>query len=108
MIEQRKEKDYTIASISGKLMGGKETAEFNKYISGLQYNGTVNLILDLSNVRWINGAGIRALITSDASFKRSDRTIKFVNLSPKVKEVLTFTRLSSVLDIYDSVEDARK
>jgi len=108
MIEQRKEKGYTIASLSGKLMGGPETVEFNKYISELQYNGTVNLNLDLRNVRWINGTGIRALITSDASFKRSNRNIKFVNLSPKVKDVLAFTGVSSVLDIYDSVEDARK
>lgn len=108
MIEQRKEKDYTIASLSGKLMGGPETAEVHNFINGLQKNGIVNLILDLRNVRWINGAGIRALITSDASFKRSNRTIKFVNLSPKVKDILTFTGVNSVLNIYDSVEDARK
>ncbi|KPK95831.1 hypothetical protein AMJ80_03310 [bacterium SM23_31] len=108
MIEHRKEKGYTIATVSGKLMGGPETAEFYNFINSLQLNGTVNLILDLGNVRWINGAGIRALINSDASLKQYNRAIKFVNLSPKVKDILTITGVSSVLDIYDSVEDAKK
>jgi len=108
MIEQRKENSYTITSISGKLMGGQETGEFNKYINNLRNNGTVNLILDLGGVRWINAAGIGALIAGINSFKNGNRTIRLANLSPKVKDVFTITNLSTVLDIYDSVEDARK
>ena len=108
MIEQRKESDYTITSISGKLMGGPETAEFNKYISNLRNNGTVNLILDLGGLRWINAAGIGALIAGITSFKNNNRTVRLVNLSPKVKDVFTITNLSAVLEIYDSVEDTRK
>jgi len=35
MIEHREEKGYTIASISGKLMGGPEIAEVHNFINGL-------------------------------------------------------------------------
>ncbi|KPK87070.1 hypothetical protein AMJ80_12680 [bacterium SM23_31] len=108
MIEHRKENDYTVTSINGKLMGGPETAEFNDYISNLQNNGIVNLIFDLGGVRWINAAGIGALIAGIANLKNNNRTVKLANLSPKVKDVFNITRLSAVLEIYDSVEDAKK
>lgn len=89
-------------------MGGPETAEFNDYISNLQNNGIVNLIFDLGGVRWINAAGIGALIAGIANLKNNNRTVKLANLSPKVKDVFNITRLSAVLEIYDSVEDAKK
>jgi len=108
MIEQRTENLFTIVTLSGKLMGGPETDEFRKCVKDLQKKGVDNLILDLGHVRWINSAGIGALISGFATFKRSKGTIKFVNLSPKVKDVLTITKLSTILDIYDSLENARK
>ena len=108
MIEQRNKNGYTVTSISGKLMGGPETDEFNKYVDDLQNNGIVNLVFDLGGVRWINGAGIGALITCFNSFKNTKRSIKFANPSPKVKDILDITRLSAELEIYDSVESAIK
>lgn len=108
MIEQRKDNGFTITLISGKLMGGPETVEFNNYMNSLRNNGIVSLILDLSGVRWINAAGIGALITSINALKKCNRTVRLANLSPKVKDVFAITNLSNVLDIYDSVEDARK
>ena len=108
MFEQRKENGYTVLSISGKLMGGPETAEFNKYMSSLQNYVTVNLVLDLGGIRWINAAGIGALIAGITSFKSGKGTIKFANPSPKVKEMLTITRLITEMEIYDSVESAVK
>ena len=108
MIDQRTENCCTIVTLSGKLMGGPETDEFRKRVKDLQQKGVNNLILDLGDVRWINSAGIGALISGFASFKRSKGTIKFANLSPKVKDILTITKLSTVLEIYDSVESARK
>ena len=108
MIEQRIDEHYTVLSVSGKLMGGPETSEFYTCISELNSRKVDNLILDLGDVRWINSAGIGALIASFVSFKNRNGTIKFVNLSPKVKDIFTITKLSTVLEIYDSVENAKK
>jgi anti-sigma B factor antagonist len=108
MIGKKEIGSYTVISVSGKLMGGPETAEFSEYVNGLQKSGVSNLILDLGDVQWINSAGIGALIASFMSFKAVGGVIRFANLSPKVRDVLQITKLAAVLEIYDSVESAER
>jgi anti-anti-sigma factor len=108
MIETRIVGGYTVVVVHGKLMGGPETTEFSSYITVLGKSGIDKLILDLSDVPWINSAGIGALIASFVSFKKANGVIRFANPSSKVKDVLAITKLITVLEVYDSVDSAQK
>lgn len=99
---------YMVLPVCGKLMGGPETSDLSSKVSELQNEGVGRLILDLSGVQWINSAGIGVLVGWFVSFKNRNAIIRFANLSPKVDEVFAITKLHTVLDIYESVEAAKK
>lgn len=99
---------YTVIPVSGKLMGGPETDRFSEKIAEHRDDGILNLILDLSGVRWINSAGVGALVAHFVSFRNRKGTIRFANLSPKVQEIFEITKLDSVMEVYDTVEQAGK
>lgn len=99
---------FLVLPVSGKLMGGPETSDFSSKVAELQSEGIGRLILDLSGVQWINSAGIGVLVGWFVSFKNKNAIIWFANLSPKVDEVFAMTKLHTVLEVFEFVEDAKK
>lgn len=56
-----------------------------------------NVVLDLSNVKYMDSSGLGALVSVWASAKRAGREIKLISLSQRVKELLHLTNLDKVL-----------
>ena len=107
MFKRFKTDDCDILTVKGKLMGGPETNDFRILVSEIQDEGEEMLIVDLGELQWINSAGVGALISSYVTYHNKNKKIKFVNLSPKVQEVLKITRLDTVLEIHATVDEAK-
>jgi anti-sigma B factor antagonist len=81
-----------------KLMGGPETSALKQTLCGLLKEG-IQVILDLSKVRWINSAGLGLLISTHIQFRKCGSSLILVNPSPKVQALLRMTKLASVFEI---------
>ncbi len=63
-------------------------------------------MLDLGNLSFVDSAGLGALIAARTSVVNRGAGIKLANLTKKIRDALTITKLVTVFDVYDSVEAA--
>ena len=73
---------------------------------GLQ-TGIRNFAVDLSGVSYLDSAGCGEVISVHTSIQRAKGSLAFINPSERVRVVWATTMLNKVLNIFDSVEQAR-
>lgn len=92
----------------GEWMGGPEAEEFRKIIDEALQRGVVNAVVDMKEVTWMNSSGQGVLVGALAKLRSSGGELKLANLSERVRRPLRLTRLDSVFEEYDGVEEALK
>lgn len=95
-----------IIEIKGDIVGGPGTDEFQSILKGLAEKGIVNIIVDLSGVKYMNSTGVGILVRGYTTIKTAGGRLKFAAVNDKINVVLSITQLSKVIEIYPTVEDA--
>jgi anti-sigma B factor antagonist len=96
-----------ILSLSGKIMGGPEASEINGKINQLIDDGKLKIVIDLKEVEWMNSSGLGILIDAVTVLKNNNGTLRLVNVSERIKNLLKITKLNTVFDIRDSMNEAK-
>jgi anti-sigma B factor antagonist len=79
--------------------------EFREKVAAL-LEGRTKVILDLSNVTFVDSSGIGALVATSRSLSANDGELRLVGLSPAVQTVFELTRLYRAFEIHGSEEEA--
>ena len=95
----------TIVEVGGRVVYESE-GEFRSTISNLLDADKVNIVLDLSNLSYINSSGLGILINLLKTAQRRGGDIKLANLQGEIRELFSITSLDQVFGIYSSVEEA--
>ncbi len=66
-----------------------------------------HVILDLTNVSYIDSAGLGALIRAHVSLKRDGRTLSLAGVSEKARALLEMTDAVKIFPIYPTAADAK-
>jgi len=105
-IEQRANGDVAIMAIVGDitLSKGGDVLLKDKVQSLLQ-QGHRKLLLDLGRVSYVDSAGLGQLVQVYATTSHLGGSLKLLNLTKRLKDLLVLTKLLTVFDAYDS-EDA--
>lgn len=98
----------SILEIKGKLMGGEETTEIHNRVKELVSNGVSKIVIDLGKVSWMNSTGLGALMSSLTTVRNANGELKIARATDKVKSLFMVTKLITIFDSYDTVEDALK
>jgi len=101
------ENDIVILEVSGKIMGGDETAMFHGKIHEYISQNNKNFVIDLAKVDWMNSIGLGMLISAFTTVKNAGGRLVLANIT-KIESVLTITRLITVFEHFDSREEAVK
>lgn len=107
-IAEEQRKDVTILKLSGRLVLGEESNELRSTIKRLVDSGDKKIIVDLSDVPYIDSAGLGTLVSAFASVTNSGGSMKLANISRKIHDILNITKLVTVFEVYDSVSAALK
>ncbi len=95
-----------VVDLAGRLCAGEPVTVFRKAVSGLVHEDETKLVLNLSDVSYIDSAGLEELILIHQSLKDSGGTVMLSNASKRVRNLLEITNLSAVLNTHDSEESA--
>jgi anti-sigma B factor antagonist len=68
--------------------------------------GKKKLLLNLGGVGYIDSSGIGELVSSFTAVNKEDGTLKLLNLTQKIQDLLAITKLLTVFDVFDSEGDA--
>lgn len=92
----------TVLEIEGRIVLGEESNSFREKVKSLLAAGKKKIVLNLSNVSYIDSAGLGTLVATFHSARQQGATLKLANLGQKFKEVLQVTKLMTVFDTYDN------
>jgi anti-sigma B factor antagonist len=106
-IEERMSGDVTVIKITGDitLNQGGDVLLKDKVQSLLQ-QGRQKLVLDLGSVSYVDSAGLGQLVQIHATTKNKGGSLRIVNVTKRLKDLLVVTKLVTVFDSYDSEADA--
>ncbi len=104
--EKHAEGDVTVITLSGKLMGGPDAEAVRELIKGSLDAGSKKLLIDLGDVSWVNSTGLGILIASHVTVTNAGGSIKLSRVSKRIHQIFMVTKLHTVFDTYDSVEQA--
>jgi anti-sigma B factor antagonist len=84
------------------LTGPVTISNFFEFQSLVRANTARRLILDLSQVPYIDSAGIGALVGAYVNHQKDGRSLALVGVNKRVRDALTVTRVEQFFQFYES------
>ena len=82
--------------------------ELRKAFDGIIKRQNKKVLVDFSNVSYIDSSGLATLIEMFQRLKKIGGALRFSNLDQKVKNVFEVTKLHKLFEIFDAREAALK
>jgi len=98
--------DITVLHVSGRITAGKRSAVFRRIVQDLVKTGHHRILLNLSRVDCIDGAGIGELVRAYVWLHDRGGQLKLACLNQRVRDMLQMTCLDTVFDIQADQEGA--
>lgn len=97
-----------VIELKGNVMGGPEAQEFSDLLHKLIDEGKKNVVIDLSSVKFMNSSGLGMLISGFTTMKNGGGSLKLAKATEKINSLLVITKLITIFENYDSVDEAIK
>ena len=105
-IQERVLENVVVVDLKGKLTIGEGDELLREKINSLMQQGHTNLLLNLGEVPYVDSAGLGEIVRTFTTVKHQGGTLKLVNLTKRIKDLLTITKLLAVFDTYESEAEA--
>ena len=105
-IETRKKGDVTILDLKGKILIGEGIDELRNAINDAIQDNQTKLLLNFDQVPYLDSTGLGEVVRSYTSVKKEGGTVKIVNLTQKVKDLLSVTKLITVFETFEDEDKA--
>jgi len=95
-----------VIELKGKVMGGPDAETFRNELHTLIDEDKLNVIVDLSKVKFMNSSGLGILIGGLTTMRNAGGDLKICGATDKIESLLMVSQLIKVFDHYDTLEDA--
>lgn len=100
--------EAVVIELKGNVMGGEDTKEFNDLLHKLIDEGKKNIVVDLSDVKFMNSSGLGMMIGGLTTMKKAGGNLKLARVTEKIESLLIITKLITIFEFYEKVDDAIK
>lgn len=105
LIDQYKEDRVTVVTVHEKRLDAASAVSFKDQVARIIQDGETDLVLDLSNVEFIDSSGLGALVSVLKTLGRSG-SLAISGLQKSAEQIFKLTRMDTVFTIYPSVDAA--
>ncbi len=105
-IEQKMVGSVVVLELHGQLMIGDGDQLLRDKIHSLVFDKHTQIVLDLAKLSRIDSTGLGAVISAYTTVTRAGGRIVLTNLTARVSDVMSITKLLTVFDTADSVTEA--
>ena len=105
-VHERQIGDVTLLELTGRLVFDDGDAVLRTCVNRLVGEGRVKLVVNLSNVTYVDSCGVGVLVGRFISVRRHGGDLKLLQLSPRSRHVMEICRLLNVFDVFDSETEA--
>ncbi len=105
-ISERQAGDVTILDLSGKVTIGEGSVALRNTIRKILGEGKKNILMNLGQVKYVDSSGIGELVSSFTAVNKEGGSLKLLNLTQKIQDLLAITKLLTVFDTFDDEGEA--
>lgn len=96
----------TVVDVEGKIALGDSNTQLHQSLKQLVADGKRNVILNMAGVTGIDSSGLGSIVAGYSTLQAAGGSLKLMNLSDRVADLMTITKLYTVFDIYENESDA--
>jgi anti-sigma B factor antagonist len=87
-------------------MGGPDATSLHEKLHELIDSGRLSVVVDLTDVDWMNSSGLGILIGGLSALRKSGGDLRLASATEKIEEVLRITKLDRVFTVYANTNEA--
>ena len=95
-----------VLDLNGDIAIGQSSSNLNTVLRGLVQESRHRIVLNMANVRRIDSSGLGTLVAGHSTAEKNGSQLKLTNISERVIELIMMTKLHTVFDIFDTMDDA--
>jgi anti-sigma B factor antagonist len=107
-IDERSVGEVTILDMEGKLLIGEGDEMLREKVNSLVEGGKTKILLNLGEVPYMDSAGLGEVVRCYTTVSRKNGKLKLVNLTKRLEDLLSITKLLTVFETYDNEDEAVK
>ena len=105
-IESRAVNDVIILDVKGKMTLGEGDDLLRDKVNSLVHLGHRKLVLNLALVPYVDSAGLGEIVRAYTTVSRLGGSLKLLNLTKRIHDLLSITKLLTVFETFESEDDA--
>ncbi|MCC7499304.1 MAG: STAS domain-containing protein [Bryobacterales bacterium] len=91
----------TVMDAQGRITLGEGSSTFREKVRELSAQGSKKLLLNLSEVTYIDSSGIGELVSAFTNVTNHGGQLKLVGLTKRVQDLLQITKLYTVFEVFE-------
>jgi anti-sigma B factor antagonist len=104
-IVERQVQDVTILDLHGKILIGEGDEALRDAVNKAVDGGKTKLLLNLADVPYVDSAGLGEIVRCYTTVSRKGGKLKLINLTKKIQDLLSITKLLTVFETFESEEE---
>ena len=105
-IEERGVGDVVVLDLKGKITLGEGDELLKDKVNSLVNQGHKKIVLNLAEVPYIDSAGLGEVVRTYTTVSRQGGSLKLLNLTKRITDLLSITKLLTVFETFDLEKDA--
>lgn len=93
--------DVTVVDANGRITLGEGASTFRDTIRDLATKGDKKLLVNLSDVSYIDSSGIGEMVSGFTTVTNHGGQLKLLGLTKRVKDLLQITKLYTVFEVFE-------
>jgi anti-sigma B factor antagonist len=105
-IVERQVGDVVLLDLHGKILIGEGDDALREAVTKLADAGKTKILLNLADVPYVDSAGLGEIVRTYTTVSRKGGKLKLLNLTKKIQDLLSITKLLTVFETYESEDEA--
>jgi anti-sigma B factor antagonist len=105
-IDERMVGDVVVLDLKGKITLGEGDELLKDKVNSLVNQGHKKIVLNLADVPYIDSAGLGEVVRTYTTVSRQGGSLKLLNLTKRITDLLSITKLLTVFETFDSENEA--
>lgn len=105
-IDERAYGDVTVLTLKGKFTSGEGDQLLNDKLHSLTQRVRMKIVLDLAGVPYIDSTGLQETVRAYTRVWRSGGRLVLSRLTRRIQDLLSITKLLTVIEAYESIDEA--
>jgi anti-sigma B factor antagonist len=101
-IEERSVEGIIVLDVTGKITLGDGDQLLKDKVNSLVNQGHTKILLNLAGVPYIDSAGLGEIVRTYTTVSRQGGSLKLLNLTKRITDLLSITKLLTVFETFDS------